>query len=171
MKFSIKDFLSKCDQIRSFQIRIFIFCAVIFGRFFYLVTSTRTASYYFKYLFVNNTLEIQWFVQKFVFFNFLKANFLAPKNDHCHNNQSVIGPWYVTNNKKRLDSLKVVPATFLLACFVSLKGSTCGKGKMFLFHFKSPFRSWDNQILNFQMLKYYDAIIYPSMKQQKHIPE
>ena len=32
------------------------------------------------------------------------------------------------------------------------------KGKCFLFHFKISFRSWDNQILNFQIFKNYDVI-------------
>ena len=45
------------------------------------------------------------------------------------------------------------------------------KGKCFLSHFKSSFRSWDNQILTFQILKHYDVIKCSSMKQQKHFTE
>ena len=46
--------------------------------------------------------------------------------------------------KKVCDSmyLKVVTATFLLVCFISLKGSTCEARKsVFLFYFESSFRS------------------------------
>ena len=46
--------------------------------------------------------------------------------------------------------LKVVSATFLLVCFVSLKEGTCIE-KSFLFYFKSSRHSWDNQILTFQL--------------------
>ena len=68
--------------------------------------------------------------------------------------------------------LKVVSTTFLLVCFVILKDSTCETRKnVFLFHFKSSFRSWDNQILTFQIFKYYDVIKCPSMKHQTHFTE
>ena len=47
-------------------------------------------------------------------------------------------------------SLKVVCATFLLVCFVSVTESTCEtRKKKFSFHFKSSFRSQENQILEF----------------------
>ena len=46
-------------------------------------------------------------------------------------------------------SLKVVAATFLLVCFLSLKEITCEIKKNVLFHFKSFFRSRENQILEF----------------------
>ena len=42
------------------------------------------------------------------------------------------------------------------------------KEKCFLFHFESSFRSWDNQILNFQIFKYHDVIKYLSMKHEIH---
>ena len=45
--------------------------------------------------------------------------------------------------------LKVVSATFLLACFVCLKVSTCETREKNLFHFESSFRSLDNEILTF----------------------
>ena len=48
------------------------------------------------------------------------------------------------------EALKVVSATFLLVCFLSLKKSTCETRKnIFLFHFKSSFHSRENQILDF----------------------
>ena len=48
--------------------------------------------------------------------------------------------------------LKVVSATFLQVCFLRLKESTYETRKnVFLFHLKSSFRSWDNQILTFQI--------------------
>ena len=54
--------------------------------------------------------------------------------------------------------LKVVPAIFLLVCFVCLKKSTCETWKCFLFHFESSFHSSDIQILNFQIFKCHDII-------------
>ena len=39
------------------------------------------------------------------------------------------------------------------------------KEKCFLYHFKSSFHSWDNQILTFQIFKCYGVIKCPSMKQ------
>ena len=47
-------------------------------------------------------------------------------------------------------SLKVVSATFLLVYFLSLKVSTFETRKnVFLFRFKSSFRSQENQVLEF----------------------
>ena len=66
--------------------------------------------------------------------------------------------------------LKVVSATFLLVCFVSLKESTCETRKCFLFHFKSSFHSWDNHIL-ISNFKCYNVIKCLSMKHQKHFTE
>ena len=43
--------------------------------------------------------------------------------------------------------LKVVPVTFLLVIFVKFKRAFVKLGKMFLFHFKSSFRSGENQTL------------------------
>ena len=53
--------------------------------------------------------------------------------------------------------------TFLLVCFVSLKESIVKQGQVFSFHFESSFRSWDNQILTFQISKCYDVIKYLDM--------
>ena len=47
---------------------------------------------------------------------------------------------------KRFVLLKVVSARFLLVCFLSLKESTFETWKSFYFHFKSSFRSRENQI-------------------------
>ena len=68
--------------------------------------------------------------------------------------------------------LKVVSATFLLVCFLSLNESTCQTGKdVFLFHFKSSFRSQENQILEFYILKFHDVIKCLSIKQEIRFTE
>ena len=47
--------------------------------------------------------------------------------------------------KLSIYSLKIVSATFLLICFLSLNESTCQtKEKCFLFHIKNSFCSWEN---------------------------
>ena len=57
--------------------------------------------------------------------------------------------------------------TFLLVCFVSLKERTLETRKnVFLFYFESFFRSWDNQILTFQIFKCHDVIKCLSMNQE-----
>ena len=57
--------------------------------------------------------------------------------------------------------------TFLLLCFVCLKGSIFETRKnVFVFHFKSSFRSWDNQILIFQIFKCHDIIKCLSIKRK-----
>ena len=59
-----------------------------------------------------------------------------------------------------LRPLKVVSATFSLVCFLSLKESTWETRKnVFLFHFKSSFRSRENQILEFEIFKFHDVIL------------
>ena len=45
------------------------------------------------------------------------------------------------------------------------------KEECFLFHLESLFRSWDNQILTFQIYKCHDIIKYPSMKHETHFTE
>ena len=45
------------------------------------------------------------------------------------------------------------------------------KEKYFLFHFKSSFRSRENQILEFKIFKFYDVIKCPSIKQGIHLTE
>ena len=42
---------------------------------------------------------------------------------------------------------------------------------MFLSYFESSFRSWDNQILTFQVLKCYDVTKCLSMKHETHFTE
>ena len=65
--------------------------------------------------------------------------------------------------------LKVVSATFLLVCFLSLNENTCQtRKKNFLFHLKSLFRSQENQILEFYVLKFHDVIKCLSIKQEIH---
>ena len=68
--------------------------------------------------------------------------------------------------------LKVVSATFLLVCFVrSKRKDLWNKEKCFLFHFESSFRSWNNQILNFQIFKCHYVIKCLSMKHEIHFIE
>ena len=45
------------------------------------------------------------------------------------------------------------------------------KEKLFLFHFESSSRSWDNQLLIFLILKYHDVIKCPNMKHETHVTE
>ena len=71
----------------------------------------------------------------------------------------------------RNNVLKVVSATFLLVCFLSKREHSWNKEKCFLFHLESSFRSWDNQILNFQIFKCYDVIKCSSMKHETHFTE
>ena len=68
-------------------------------------------------------------------------------------------------------SLEFVSATFLLVCFLSLKESTWEKRKKKLFHFKSSFRSRENQILGFKVFKFHDVIKCLSIKQGIHFTE
>ena len=42
---------------------------------------------------------------------------------------------------------------------------------MFLFHFKSSFRSGENQIVDFQIVKFHDVIKCLSIKQEIHFTE
>ena len=55
--------------------------------------------------------------------------------------------------------------------FLCLKEHFWNKEKCFLFHFESCFRSWDNQMLTFQIFKSYDVIKGLSMKHETHIIE
>ena len=71
----------------------------------------------------------------------------------------------------KLYYLKVLSATFLRVCFLSLKESTFEKRENCLFHFEILFRSCDNQILTFQIFKCHDVIKCLSMKHETHITE
>ena len=68
--------------------------------------------------------------------------------------------------------LKVVSATFLLVCFFRSKQEYLSNyGKCFLFHFKSSFRSRENQILEFYIFKFHDVIKCLSIKQEMYFNE
>ena len=68
--------------------------------------------------------------------------------------------------------LKVVSTTFVLVYFLSLIESTCQTRKnVFLFDFKTSFRSRENQILEFYIFKFHDVIKCPSIKQEIHFTE
>ena len=65
--------------------------------------------------------------------------------------------------------LKVVSATCLVVCFLSLKESTCETWKnVFYFTPLSFFRSRENQILEFYIFKFHDVIKCLSVKQEIH---
>ena len=69
-------------------------------------------------------------------------------------------------------SLKVVSATFMLVCFLSLNKSIFQIRKnVFLFHFKSSFRSRENQVLEFYLFKFHDVIKCLSIKEEIHFTE
>ena len=56
--------------------------------------------------------------------------------------------------------------------FLGLKESTCQmKKSVFLFHFKTYFRSCENQILELYIFKFHDVIKYISIKQEIHFTE
>ena len=65
-------------------------------------------------------------------------------------------------NKSKIKSLKVVSST---------KRALVKLGKKNLFHFKSSFRFQENQILEFQILKFRDIIKCLSIKQEIHFTE
>ena len=56
--------------------------------------------------------------------------------------------------------LNFVSATFLLVCFLILREHLWNKEKRFLFLFKSSFCSWEDQILDFQISKFYEVITW-----------
>ena len=66
-------------------------------------------------------------------------------------------------------TLKFVSAKFLLACFLNLKESTCET--RFLFHFKSCFRSQENEISEIYKFKFHDVIKCLSTNQEIHFTE
>ena len=83
-----------------------------------------------------------------------------------------VQPWENMKKKTLLDALKVLSTTFLLVCFVRLKNIPLERRtKGFYFASKSSFRSGDNQILTFQMFKYYDVIKCLSTKHETHFTE
>ena len=54
---------------------------------------------------------------------------------------------------------------------ISKREHLWNKETIFLFHFESSFRSWDNQILTFQIFKCHDVIKCPSVKYETHFTE
>ena len=55
--------------------------------------------------------------------------------------------------------------------FMSKREQLWNKEECFLFHHESYFRSWDNQILDFEIFKCHDVINFPSMKHETHFTE
>ena len=55
--------------------------------------------------------------------------------------------------------------------FMSKREHLWNKEECFLFHFENSFRSWDNQILTFQIFRCHDFIKSPSMKYKTHFTE
>ena len=69
----------------------------------------------------------------------------------------------------KLDVLKGCVRYIFASLFLSLNESTFqNKKKSFLFHFKSSFRSQENQILEFYIFKFHDVIKCLSVKQEIH---
>ena len=69
-------------------------------------------------------------------------------------------------------NLKIVSATFLLVCFLSRNKSICQSRKnIFLLHFKTSFRSRENQVLEFQIFRFHDVIEYLSINQEIYFIE
>ena len=62
--------------------------------------------------------------------------------------------------------LKAVSATFLLVFFKSKREHLSNYEKCFLFHFKSSFRSRENQILEVYIFKFYDVIKFLSINER-----
>ena len=70
---------------------------------------------------------------------------------------------------KALFFLKGCVRYFFASLFcVSKKSFLETRKSVFLFHFKSSFRSWNNQVLTFKILKCHDVIKYQSMNQETH---
>ena len=72
---------------------------------------------------------------------------------------------------RTLATWRVVSATFLLVCFLSINESTFQTRKSVLVYFKSSFHSRENQILKFYILKFIDVIKFRSIKQEIHVTE
>ena len=64
-----------------------------------------------------------------------------------------------------------VPYIFTSLFCMPKREDLWNKEKCFLFHFESSFRSWDNQILNFQIFKCHDVIKCLSMEHETHFIE
>ena len=60
---------------------------------------------------------------------------------------------------------------FTTSFFKSKREHLSNKEKCFLFHFKSSFRSRENQILEFTIFKFHDVIKCLSIKQEIHFTE
>ena len=79
---------------------------------------------------------------------------------------------FYINNKLKSKIFKVcVCYSFVSLFFMPKREHLWNKEECFLFHLESPFRSWDNQILTFQILKCHDVIKFPSMKHETHFTE
>ena len=72
------------------------------------------------------------------------------------------------SNFPRFQSFKRSIRYMFASLFCKFKGEHLwSEEKYFLFNFEISFRSWDNQILTFQILKCHDVIKYPNMKHEK----
>ena len=80
-----------------------------------------------------------------------------------------------THASQQLDSSKLFKGCghyiFTSLFCKSKREDLWNKEKYFLFHFGSSFRSWDNQILNFQIFKCHDVIKCLSMKHETRFIE
>ena len=75
-------------------------------------------------------------------------------------------------NKSKSEKIKGCVRYIFASLFFTSKRENLWNGKVcFLFHLKSSFRSWNNQILTFQILKCHDVIKCPNMKHETHFTE
>ena len=93
--------------------------------------------------------------------DFAKKNYLV-------NLKSDVDKLDIDTLKSIPSNLNVVSATFLLVFF---KSKLEHWERCFLFHFKSSFRSQENQILEFYILKIHGVIKCLSIKEEIHFTE
>ena len=120
-------------------------------------------------------------------FHFCAVTFLDPRFPLPRQNQEKlpIFPWTKKNEALKitvrdrrqillliLSKLKgCVRYIFISLLYMPKKEHLWNKEKCFLSHFKSSFCSWDNQVLNFQVLKSHDVIKCLSMKHETYFTE
>ena len=107
----------------------------------------------------SHTSKVMPLVSHIAFFPFLTHTFFT-----CHE-PSWVGIKYWCNFKS------CVHYIFASLSFMSKREHLWNKKECFLFHLKSSFHSWDDQILNFQIFKCHDVIKCLSMKHETHFTE
>ena len=85
--------------------------------------------------------------------------------------QNVIYAQEMFQTKVQMNFKGCVCYIFASLFFMSKREHLWNKEKCFLFHLEILFRSWDNQILTFQIFKCHEVIKCPSMKHETHFIE